>query len=422
MKKKLISFGLIIVMLLSLTACGDKGPDVTGKYICVGESYFGEALSEPYEESWLELKKGGKGTYYSGFEFELKWKLDGETFTGTVSFLGMDEAMEGTLKDGVIDVKYGDMNIRFVKEGMEAPADSGASIPDTNSPATETETERAGLVGYYTLYKAVIQGTTMTYSDLVAADLAEGSYLNMFDDGFGELAFADEIADSFSYDESTGLLTFNPGETLAFTVDGDHISVEFPDQDMVLTFELAQGQSSAATTGNGVVAGSIAEAFAGVNAFVGVPDEVLTGNWFGWIKESECWGGHAEDFQAAWGKINNNSDSGQWYFDLFKDGDSETPVLSMWIEKSADDTELIPDIGDEDAWVLDTYLTEDEEPLFNTTISPDGSLYLTYEYVTEDGASGCLVEIFLRKDGAAWNEAADTLPPRYEEYKTAITD
>ena len=127
MKKRWIVSVLIIMMLLGLTACGSKGPDVTGKYLCVGESYFDEALQEPYEESWLELKKGGKGTYYSGFEFDLKWKLDGESFTGTVSFLGMEEPMEGTLKDGVIDVKYGDMNIRFVKEGAQAPADGGAA-------------------------------------------------------------------------------------------------------------------------------------------------------------------------------------------------------------------------------------------------------------------------------------------------------
>lgn len=93
----------------------------------MGESYFDEALQEPYEESWLELKKGGKGIYFTGYEFDMKWKLDGESFNGTVSFLGIEEPMEGTLKDGVIDVKYGDMNIRFVKEGAQAPEDTGAA-------------------------------------------------------------------------------------------------------------------------------------------------------------------------------------------------------------------------------------------------------------------------------------------------------
>lgn len=119
-----IALLMAIAMLLSLAACGDKGPDVTGKYICVGESYYDAPLEEPYQESWLELKKGGKGIYYSGFEFNIKWKLDGEAFSATVSFLGMEDTMEGTLKDGVIDVKYGDMTIRFVKEGVEVPAGS----------------------------------------------------------------------------------------------------------------------------------------------------------------------------------------------------------------------------------------------------------------------------------------------------------
>lgn len=44
MERLKIAVALLIAaaMLLSLTACGDKGPDVTGKYICVGESYGGE--------------------------------------------------------------------------------------------------------------------------------------------------------------------------------------------------------------------------------------------------------------------------------------------------------------------------------------------------------------------------------------------
>ena len=59
-------------MVIGLCACGDKGPDVTGKYICVGESYEGfDSYNEPYAESWIELKKGGKGTYFSGFEFDM---------------------------------------------------------------------------------------------------------------------------------------------------------------------------------------------------------------------------------------------------------------------------------------------------------------------------------------------------------------
>lgn len=418
--KKLFAALLALTMFFALTACGAKGEDVTGKYLCVSSKYS-DGPGEPAGE-WVLLEKGGKGTYCDGddsFEFDLEWKLDGETFKGAVTFLGMENPMEGTLKDGVLDVTYGDLTMRFVKEGAQAPVDSNASGGDTENP---TAPERTGLAGHYAISEAVIEGETMTYSDLEMADMVDGTYLNMFDDGFGELAFTDEIADSFTYDESTGLLTFNPGETLAFTADGDQITVEFPDQEMTLTFKLAEDDGGATGNDNVAVAGSIADAFAGVNTFVGVPDEVLSGNWFGWILESECWGGHEEDFQAAWAYVDYNATEGKSYFDLYKDGDSETPALSMWIEESVDDTELIPDIGDEDAWVLQRYLIEAEEPLFNTMIQPDGSLYFSYEYATEDGDSGCLVEVFLRKDGAAWDEVNDVLPPRYEEYKAAITD
>lgn len=308
--KRAIALLLVLILMVPFAACGGKGEDVTGKYICVGESYFDEALEEPYEESWLELKKGGKGTYYSGFEFNLKWKLDGESFSGTVSFLGMEQAMEGTLKNGVIDVKYGDMNIRFVREGAEAPANGGADTGAANGAGTA-----AG-------------GTT--------------------------------------------------------------------------------GANDAA-----VVADSIGEAFQGANPFVGVPDEVLTGDWYGWIRESECWGGHAEDFKAMRGTVGYNSDTGRKYIDLYKDGVTAYPEFSMWLEESEGDVTVLPDIGDRDAWVLDTFLVEEEESLFTTTIRSDGSLYFSYECIDEGGTSGCLVEIFLRKAGAAWDEWNDTLPPDY---------
>ena len=310
-----IALLMAIAMLLSLAACGDKGPDVTGKYICVGESYYDAPLEEPYQESWLELKKGGKGIYYSGFEFNIKWKLDGEAFSATVSFLGMEDTMEGTLKDGVIDVKYGDMTIRFVKEGVEVPAGS---------------------------------------------ELAGGS----------------------------------------------------------------SGVNAPGGTGVTGANGSLADAFSGASA--GVPGGSETAvienpsTWYGWLALTDFWGiDQEEDIYDAWAYVNMDS-TGKPYFEVFQDGDSENPFLSMYMTIEENGTCIMPDIGTEDAWTVDTYLNAEDAENYQTFLNEDGSLMLSYDYTRYDGAYGCSVTMFFREDGAQWDEENDLLPPRYDEYKAAL--
>lgn len=316
-----IALLMAIAMLLSLAACGDKGPDVTGKYICVGESYYDAPLEEPYQESWLELKKGGKGIYYSGFEFNIKWKLDGEAFSATVSFLGMEDTMEGTLKDGVIDVKYGDMTIRFVKESVEVPAGS---------------------------------------------ELAGGS-------------------SGVNAPGGTGVTGANDGV---------------------------------------LVAGSLADAFSGASA--GVPGGSETAvienpsTWYGWLALTDFWGiDQEEDIYDAWAYVNMDS-TGKPYFEVFQDGDSENPFLSMYMTIEENGTCIMPDIGTEDAWTVDTYLNAEDAENYQTFLNEDGSLMLSYDYTRYDGAYGCSVTMFFREDGAQWDEENDLLPPRYDEYKAAL--
>ena len=316
-----IALLMAIAMLLSLAACGDKGPDVTGKYICVGESYYAAPLEEPYQESWLELKKGGKGIYYSGFDFNIKWKLDGEAFSATVSFLGMEDTMEGTLKDGVIDVKYGDMTIRFVKEGVEVPAGS---------------------------------------------ELAGGS-------------------SGVNAPGGTGVTGANDGV---------------------------------------LVAGSLADAFSGASA--GVPGGSETAvienpsTWYGWLALTDFWGiDQEEDIYDAWAYVNMDS-TGKPYFEVFQDGDSENPFLSMYMTIEENGTCIMPDIGTEDAWTVDTYLNAEDAENYQTFLNEDGSLMLSYDYTRYDGAYGCSVTMFFREDGAQWDEENDLLPPRYDEYKAAL--
>ena len=113
--KKIIAVLLTVVMAFCLTACGkETGVDVTGKYTCIGEHYGDTGYQTPMQNVIIELKKGGKGTYSGGFDYEMTWKLDGEKFSGKVTFLGLENAMEGTLKDGVLEVVYGDAHMLFL--------------------------------------------------------------------------------------------------------------------------------------------------------------------------------------------------------------------------------------------------------------------------------------------------------------------
>lgn len=178
----------------------------------------------------------------------------------------------------------------------------------------------------------------------------------------------------------------------------------------------AAGGESAAKLGD--TAGSLSEALGGASALTD-SQEVLHGDWFGWVRESECWGDLSEDFQAAWGYVDYDS-TGYKYFEVYKDGDSENAFISMYIEDESSDTLIIPVIGYDDAWVSDTYLIEEDGQYFETSIDYDGSIYIAYSYTSSDGNSGCMVEMFLRKDGVLWDEAFDTLPPRYDEYKAAL--
>ena len=137
MKKleKLTALLLVVMMVFSLAACGKKDPNL-GKYKVVSCSESG------YEEDWIELKKGGKGTFFSAFEFKMTWELDGEDFTGTISFLGLEDTMTGKLKDGVLWLTYGSVDYVFAKDGATVPDEAPDTEPET--PDEPETPENAG--------------------------------------------------------------------------------------------------------------------------------------------------------------------------------------------------------------------------------------------------------------------------------------
>ena len=197
--------------------------------------------------------------------------------------------------------------------------------------------------------------------------------------------------------------------------------------------ELAGGSSGVnAPGGTGVtgandgvlVAGSLADAFSGASA--GVPGGSETAvienpsTWYGWLALTDFWGiDQEEDIYDAWAYVNMDS-TGKPYFEVFQDGDSENPFLSMYMTIEENGTCIMPDIGTEDAWTVDTYLNAEDAENYQTFLNEDGSLMLSYDYTRYDGAYGCSVTMFFREDGAQWDEENDLLPPRYDEYKAAL--
>ena len=123
--KKVLS--LVMILILSLTACGGKGasddPNL-GKYI--GEEYSGDgsnwfSLSEIFDEgeSYIELKDGGKGVFCLGGDAtDIKWTLESD---GTLKLTRDSLESNGTLKDGMITLTdlWGNdtVTLKFPKEG-----------------------------------------------------------------------------------------------------------------------------------------------------------------------------------------------------------------------------------------------------------------------------------------------------------------
>lgn len=116
MKKSLIIFSvvaLLIAGLFILTGCGESQDlsAAAGTY----EGQYGKYVGDPDtakvedEEFSLELKADGTGTHNrDDSSFKVTWKLDGEKFSMSETFIGDPIEYTGTLKDGKLDIFNGD--------------------------------------------------------------------------------------------------------------------------------------------------------------------------------------------------------------------------------------------------------------------------------------------------------------------------
>ena len=153
--KKIVSLALVLIMALSLTACGDQGGGTSadptlGKYI--GMEFSGDGsnwllLDEVFDEgeSYIELKSGGKGEFCLGGDAtDIKWTLESD---GVLKLTRDDMESNGTLKDGLItltDLWGNNVTITFVKEDGESSqgGDSGKDAPSGTGIVTEEQVQK----------------------------------------------------------------------------------------------------------------------------------------------------------------------------------------------------------------------------------------------------------------------------------------
>ena len=173
--RTLLALVLTALLAMSLSACGGGGKnDVTGKYILVQQDSYDGVFYETDQEdpNYLLLKKGGKGQYYAGLSFDLKWSLDGQSFIGCYKLLGNEFGMEGTLHDGLLELNEDGLQMRFVKEGTEIPDAWRLSGQDVSGKQTH-------LAGEYTLIGMMTGSKTLTQAQVEAAGLADNTVLRI---------------------------------------------------------------------------------------------------------------------------------------------------------------------------------------------------------------------------------------------------
>ena len=116
MKKTAIMICALLTALcfvLVFAGCGGGGASdgTAGTYKGLWYKFVGDTDDNKVEneEFSLVLDSNGKGKFNrDGYEYNVTWKLDGENFTMTETFLGISLDYTGTLKDGHLELYNGD--------------------------------------------------------------------------------------------------------------------------------------------------------------------------------------------------------------------------------------------------------------------------------------------------------------------------
>ncbi|NLD16381.1 MAG: hypothetical protein GX666_02220 [Tissierellia bacterium] len=134
--------------------------------------------------------------------------------------------------------------------------------------------------------------------------------------------------------------------------------------------------------------------------------EDLIGDWVGVVSEMGHYGSKYEGSEMVVydliAEIDTDS-TGKYYFEAYFLDDTESPLVSAYIEFK--DDHFTGDIGEEDAWIADHWLSPEENGLLYAKFDDPTTLYIQYDYEDyEEDNAGYHLSFYFRKVGESWNE------------------
>ena len=430
--KRLILLAIPVVFLLMIIVTMISGSLRTGK----------PNAADPNQGTWkaTRAETGGStreiGTVFgSGFTLDLndkgkcvatvagtkaygKWTLSGDTLQLDCSGL----TCTGTLKNGLItltDVHGQGVTIYLVKEDTveQQPTDGGDM---TQTTPTDTD------VGIYVLESAFDDEYTLSKEELALVDM-DAFYFELRADGTGE-TYMDEFVSFQWRDGNLYPLTDPNTPAMTYTREGDLLTIEYDGMTMIFKRSdtkpeidpalLNGGDDFDPDDGDGPNEPDPPYSYDDGNTYADLGNT----SWYGWFRMENYKNVPNRDYfdtdtYDCWGYIGESED-GSHYFEVYRDGMPDDPVITMWVNVYDDHIEPILDGYD---WVLDQNITESDAYKFNLYPYNDSISLFMYDYEGEDGTA-CAVSFYMRLDGTEWNEELEELPPRYEEYKAALAD
>ncbi len=134
--------------------------------------------------------------------------------------------------------------------------------------------------------------------------------------------------------------------------------------------------------------------------------------WYGVLQVSNYSGPNTmPEKMDIWGHLKGDYP----YFELFDAEGADYAIFSAYVDLT--DTGFATLAADGDAWIFEKTLDVEEEVYFSPTLD-NGALKMEYHY--DYNGESFDIMIFVREDGAPWDEQSDPLPPGYEEYKAEI--